>query len=175
MPEFKHFLLQGTASSEPYTAIGRGGSSESPKPPDRTRHGNRLLKQLAAAEKQASESLKLTPPAQGLQFVPLEFVENSVFGMQLDRLESEKKGIRVLNVKSKNDKRHFLVAVPNAEVEYFAKRFREYLTKDNIYGSPKNEPLASGIEEIVVGELADYWTDVDPTLPNAEERLWWDV
>lgn len=121
MPEFKHFFFQGTASSEPFTAIGRGGSADSPTPPDRTQHGDRLLKQLAAAEKLANESLKLTPPGQGLQFIPLEFVENSDFGMQLDRLESENKGIRVLNVRSKNDKRHYLVAVPNAEVEYFAR------------------------------------------------------
>ena len=58
---------------------------------------------------------------------------------------------------------------------HFATRFRQYIDEDTKNGVPKNEPLASGIGEIHASDLADFWTDADETLPQANEQFWWEV
>ena len=176
MPDYRHFILTGAVASEPYTPTGGGGGSfDSPPRPERKLHGEALLRQLASAERAANERLKKKPIGQGLQFIPLDFEQSSDFKMELDRLESESRGIRVLNVRSKGNRFHYLVAVPDEQVAHFAKRFRQYIEEDTRAGAPKNEPLAMGIRQIRPSDLAEYWTDADETLPQANEQFWWEV
>ncbi len=176
MPDYKHLLLQGTARNELYTSTPQGGGSfESPPRPQRKTHGERLLKELDNAERNAKERLKSEPTRQGLQFIPLEFSESADFSMELKRLESDSLGIRLINVRKKGDRNVYMVAVPDNQVAHFANRFRQYLSEDTSKGAPKNEPLASGISQITDGELASYWTDSDEQLPAKDERFWWEV
>jgi len=176
MPDFRHFILTGTASKEPYTSPGGGGGTfKSPPRPERRTHGEKLLRRLAAAEKSANRRLRNSPIGQGLQFIPLDFEESSAFHIELERLESDTRGIRVLNARSRGSRVRYLVAVPDGQVEYFAKRFRDYISADTRTGKPKNEPLAIGIQDIRPSDLAEYWTDADETLPLREEQFWWEV
>lgn len=176
MPDFRHFILTGTATSAAYTPTGGGGGSfDSPPRPERRSHGEKLLRQLAAAEQVAKRRLEKEPTRQGLQFIPLEFEESSVFAMALERLESDRRDVRVLNVRTVGGRQRYLVAVPDAQVDHFASKFREYITDDTKKGVPKNEPLASGINDIQPGDLGGYWTDSDERLPDANERFWWEA
>lgn len=176
MPDYRHFILTGTARSEAYTSTGGGGCSfDSPPRPERRPHGENLLRQLETAERVANERLQTEPTRQGLQFIPLEFEQSSVFAMALDRLESTSRDIRVINVRASGGRQRYLVAVPSDQVAHFASKFREYITDDTAKGVPKNEPLASGISDIQPGELLSYWTDADERLPDPNERFWWEV
>lgn len=176
MPDYRHFKLTGTATSEPYTSTGGGGGTfESPPRPERKSHGEKLLRRLAAAERAANQRLKNSPIGEGLQFIPLDFEQSSDFKIELDRLESDSRGIRVLNARMKGDRFHYLVAVPDNQVAHFANRFRQYIADDTNAGRPKNEPLAIGIHDIRPSDLPEYWTDADESLPKRDEQFWWEV
>jgi hypothetical protein len=173
MPDYKHFFLENTASVVRYTATTSGGGKDELSLPDRRTHGDRLLRQLAKAEADAATRLKTASIGQGLQFIPLEFEESSDFRMSLDRLESERKGVRVISARRRGSKLRYMLAVPDAEVKHFVKRFTDY--RDSPDAAKKNETLARGIASIDCADLGDYWTDADEQLPNPNEVFWWEV
>jgi len=112
----------------------------------------------------------------GLQFIPMEFDESSEFKMELDRLESESRKIRVLNVVERQGRKRYLVAVPDDQVDYLAAKLTTY--RDDVPTEerrPRNEPLASGISSIADGDLEDYWSDEGEDLPEPKEEFWWEV
>lgn len=175
MAEYKHFILEKTATAYDYTRTG-GGSDDDDNPPplpSRATHGDALLKQLKAVELDAAHRLKKLPIGQGLQFIPLEFEENSVFGMSLQRLETESKGIRIISARKRGGRVRYMVAVPDKQVANFVKRFTAY--RDSTDDAVKNEELAKGIQSIQSVDLADHWTEADERLPAHDEMFWWEV
>ena len=178
MTDFQHFILSNTATPEDYTRTGGGGDSQhrGPPRPNQQTHGVKLTSAFARVRKDAEARLKQETVGQGLQFIPVEFNESDEFKMELDRLESENRGIRILNVRERNGKTRYLVAVPDEQVDYLAGKLEAY--RDDVPDPdkrPKNEPLASGIESIDSGDLEDYWMDIDENLPEPNETFWWEV
>ncbi|QDU91527.1 hypothetical protein Pla175_49560 [Pirellulimonas nuda] len=151
------------------------GEVESPPRPERQSHGAKLLDDLERAEREASRRLASEPLREGLHFLPLVFGESEAFDIPLERLEDERHGVRVVNMRRHGDQRRYLVAVPDSQVAAFAKKFREYQTNDTRAGNPKNEPLASATTSIDAGDIADYWTEVQEELPEEDETFWWEV
>ncbi|QDV73799.1 hypothetical protein Spa11_19980 [Botrimarina mediterranea] len=169
-------MIQRPPQSAAYTYAGtRGGDFTSPPKPERTSHGSKLLGDLDRAEKDARKRLATEPVREGLQFLPLVFGESEEFELPLERLEDERNGVRVVNMRVEGDQRRYLVAVPDSQVAEFVKKFREYQTDDTAKGKPKNEPLAAGTASIGSGDLADYWTEVGESLPAGDETFWWEV
>lgn len=192
MPEFKHFFLSNTATSEKYTATGGGsGTFRSPPRDSREGHGKKLLEGLekareeAAAREQAAE-----PNIDGLVFVPLA-VEGEVgklgnkklSGLDLDKFDSESKGIRIINVREEEGRQVALVAIPKDQLDYFEKKLTDYLEKDVVRekkdgttsSKPKNQKLVESISDIRLGLLHDFYTDQDGDPPGLHEFIWWEV
>lgn len=177
MPDYRHFTLKDTRDSAEYTTPPSGGGEHaSPPRPERKSHGDKLLEDLARAEKQAKARQKSEPIHEGLQFIPMRFQQNSDLELKLQSIAgNERRGIRIISARERNGQREYLVAVPDNKVAQFAKKFRAYRDEDTDKGKPKNEPLASAIQEIDAVELEDYWTAPDETLPDEQEILWWEV
>lgn len=102
MPEFKHFFLTDTSTSERYTATGGGsGTFRSPPRDSREGHGNRLLAELAKAREDATARERAAEPnVEGLVFVPLVMEgdvgnhnDRKLSGVDLEKLDSEAKEV----------------------------------------------------------------------------------
>ncbi len=83
MADYPHFTLSDTRSSANYTTPSTGGGEqESPPRPERKPHGDKLLADLARAEKVAKARQKDEPILEGLQFIPMRFRECSDLELQ---------------------------------------------------------------------------------------------
>lgn len=192
MPDFKHFLLSNTATSEKFTATGGGsGKFRSPPRDSRQEHGKRLIDRLKGAR---NEFLALEqsaePNIEELAFVPLivqgeigEFGDVKLKGIDLEKFDSDSKGIRVINVREEEGRQFALVAIPKNQLEYIEKKLTDYLDKDEIRikkdgtksTKPKNQRLVESISDIRLGLLENYYTDQDGTPPGLRDSIWWEV
>lgn len=176
MADFPHIFLRGSRTPQGYisTASG-GGRHQSPPRPERKTHGEKLLSDLERAERTAKARQQSEPIREGLQFIPMRFAEGSDFELELERLESERQGIRVISAREVGGRKEFLVAVPDSQVGRLAEKFRAYRDEDTRTGKPKNEPLAVGVAAIEAAELPDYWTEADEGLPAEDVSMWWEI
>lgn len=181
MPDYRHFVLENTASSELYTAP-RGGSGKFRTPPrdHRKEHGDRLIGQLRTIEGRADTELKKEPATDGLHFIPICFQGEilSPDGRPLDglKLESlETNGFQLTNIREKNGKQYATVAVPREKIEVFVHKFQAYIEKDTEKGNPRNQKLVESISEIRLAALTDYYTDSDDVLPSLDKTIWWET
>lgn len=174
MATYKHFMLQINRETERYTSTFRRTDSNSPPKPERKTHGQKLLTDLINAKQNADRRQLTEPIRKDLKFTPIKFVENSNFKMELERLESSK-GIQVVCVHEAEGKNQFIVAIPDGEFESLQSKFEAYKNKNNRWGNPENEPLASGIDWIRSALLEDYWTGDEGGFPEVSEELWWEI
>ena len=192
MAEFKHFFLSNTSTSAGYTATGGGsGTFRSPPRDSRTDHGRSLVSQLEAATNAArAREENGDPVVAGTLFVPLA-IEGSVgevdgrksSGLDLDKLDSEAKDIRIVNVREEGDRQIATVAIPKDQLDYFEKKFTDYLTKDNtrtkpdgtVSSKPANQRLVESVSELRLALLPDFYTDSDKRIPAQDESIWWEV
>ncbi len=117
MAQRKHFFLTNTASSESYTATGGGsGTFRSPPRDFRPAHGANLVAGFASAVATANE-LKASGDASfdGVSFVPIALEGNigildnkKLSGLDLDKLDSNPKDIRIVSVREEDD-RHWAI------------------------------------------------------------------
>ena len=184
MAEFKHFFLSNTSSSAGYTATGGGsGTFRSPPRDSREDHGNRLLGQLAAARESAATSEEAADPnVDGTLFVPLaiegtvgELEGSKLGGLDLKKLHSDAKGIRVVNVCEDGDRQIATIAIPKDQLDYFEKKLTDYLTKDTKSSKPANQQLVESINDLRLARLSDFYTDSDRNIPAPDESIWWEV
>lgn len=176
MADFPHFFLRDSRTPQGYTSTASGGGShQSPPRPERTTHAEKLLSDLERAEKTAKARQQTEPIREGLQFIPMRFAEGSDFDLELERLESEQQGIRIISAREVGGRKEFVVAVPDSQVSQLADKFRAYRDEDTRTGKPKNEPLAASVSTIDSAELSDYWTEAGDALPPVEESLWWEI
>ena len=192
MPEFKHFFLTHTATSEKYTATGGGsGTFRSPVRDSREGHGKRLVEGFEKAREEAASREKAAEPnVEGLVFVPLvvegevgELNNRKLSGIDLEKFDSESKGIRVINVREEDGRQFALVAIPKDQLDYFEKKLTDYLEKDDVRekndgttsSKPRNQRLVESISDFRLALLRDYYTDQDGNPPGLHESIWWEA
>ncbi|TWT64348.1 hypothetical protein [Rubinisphaera italica] len=165
MAEFRHFLLQNTRSRQNYISTQSGGGKKnSPPLPERKTHADKLLGDLARAEKKAKARQKTEPAYEGIQFIPMVFDESSDFDLEQQQLENTSPGARIVSAKERGGRKEYLVAVPDSEVSKFADKFRDYRDKETAKkGTPLNEKLASSVITIDAAELESVTTLI-PTM-----------
>ncbi len=141
MAEFKHFFLTNTSQSESYTATGGGsGTFRSPPRDSREIHGKKLLSQFDSAKTGAAKrEMAGEPNVSGTQFVTFA-IEGFVgqidgkrqSGLDLEKLDSESKQIRIISVREEGDRQIATVAVPKGQLDYFETKLSDYIEKDNV-------------------------------------------
>ena len=175
MPDFPHFILSGNGQPEAYTAPGGGSGTFSSPPRDRPRHAKKLLDEIRSVRDSADEQLAKDPATSDLHFIPVVFEGATDADLEVDRLENKTQGIRVVNVKSETGRQVATVAVPKGKTDHFEKRIEQYAGEDKESGQPRHEELVTGISEIRLAVLQDYYTDSDGQPPPRDEIIWWEV
>lgn len=178
MARLRHFVIQGTATSEKYTAPGGGGGDYKSPPRDESRvaHGERLAKEATKAGDDAGKTPE--KPAEGVTFVPIVVRSNPGIQLCLDSLEDKRIGSEVIAFRYEEDgSERATIHVPKDKLHKFAKKFEDYAHKNNSKsGNPVNQKLADSVTELRLAMLrdGDYWTDSGPP-PSMDEEFWWEV
>jgi len=192
MADLKHFLLTNIAQSHDYTHPGGGGGKFRTPPRDsRELHGNRLLQDFNTAKNQAAELERTATPAMdGLLHLPLALEGTTgkvdgkaLSGLDLEKLDSDAKGIHIVNVREEDGRQIALVAIPKEQLDYFEKKIADYIHEDRVrkktdgtqISSPKNRQLVESISELRLALIHDYYTDTDRNPPDLNEEIWWEV
>lgn len=176
MTDHAHFLLtSGRTRSDCIKPGGFGQDTKSVPKPDHRSHADKLLSDLAKAEQRANARRASDPNCDGLQFVPMRFEQSAEIKIELERLENEKRGIKIVSSKSSGSTVKFVVAIPDSQIVEFAEKFRAYRDDFTKSGNPRNEALSAGIEAIIDAELSDYWTEPNDKLQDPQVACWWEV
>ncbi len=175
MPNFRHFVLPRNGQPEAYTATGGGSGTFTSPPRDRAQHAQKLVDQIRHVRDNADEQLAKQPATSDLHFIPVTFLGTTDADLDIDRLENKAVGIRVVNVRSEAGRQVATVAVPKGKTEHFEKRIEQYSNEDKDSGRPRHEELVTGINEIRLAVLQDYYTDSDCQPPGRDESIWWEV
>lgn len=194
MPDYQHFFLTNTSTSAKYTATGGGGGTfRSPPRDSNDIHGPKLLNEFETAVAAAAETSESAQPnAAGLESLILTLTgdigdneeDKKLSGLDLEKLSSDAKDIRIINVREDGNKQLATIAIPEEQVEYFKKKFVDYIEKEprkktlddgTTVEKPHNQKLVESISELRLAKLPDYYTDSDFSPPAPDESIWWEV
>jgi len=169
MARLRHFVIQGTAKPESYTATGGGGGEYTSPPRDEPRvaHGERLAREATQAGEEAEKHPE--KPAEGVAFVPIVVRSDPGIRLLLDSLEDKRLGSEVIAFRYESDgSEKATIHVPKDKLPKFAQKFEDYAHRDHPkWGNPLNQKLVESVSEIRLAMLqdGDYWTDSGP-LPS---------
>lgn len=175
----RHFLLQNSAQTEPFTSPQRGRGGKGVPERDRQSHGATLLGQVQRLAPQV-EAAKVEQRNAGLQDgfgLQVEFESFPDIELAFESLDRERSGIELRNVRHDNERTYATVFVPEGKLARFENLIIDYLdeSKDNKNG-PKNGRLLNAIAEIRIATLEALWTDDPDALPQSDhENIWWEV
>lgn len=175
----RHFILEGTAESEPYARPPR--PIEQPPLPGRNRqgHGTALLAQLESLRPQF-EMARSTQEAAGFDEgfgLQIEFESFPDIELAIQRLDRTGAGIELRNVRREENRTLATVFVPDGKLETFEKLVVAYLDESkDTKGGPRNFKLLNTISAIRGATLTALWTDDPSELPSRDdETFWWEV
>lgn len=175
----RHFILEGTAQTEPFARPPR--KIEPPTVParDRQGHGNALLAQLEALRPRfdsarAAQATAGLDTGYGLQIEFESFPDIELAVQSLDRIGS---GIELRNVRRDERRTLATVFVPDGRLETFESLIRTYLDESkDTKGGPRNFKLLNTISAIRSAALNALWTDDPAELPTSDDdAFWWEV
>lgn len=175
----RHFILKGTAETEPFS---RQGIPIKPPPvPERNRqqHGSVLLHQIQLLRPRF-ETARATQETAGLDEgfgLQVEFESFPDIELAFESLARERSGIELLNVRREKQRTLATVFVPDGRLDTFENLIRAYLdeSRDTKTG-PRNHKLLNAISDIRAATLNALWTDDPAALPESdEETFWWEI
>ena len=179
-----HFILNNTATAEPFQRSGGGGSTQV-RSRNRQQHGDQLLQQLEALKPEIEQAHVQQQSAGmdegfGLQ---VEFESFPDIELAFESLARERSGIELLNVRHEENQTMATIFVPDGKLHILENLVTAYLdeSKDKINErkgtkKPSNQKLLDAIRDIRVASLKALWTDDPEVFPQSdEETFWWEV
>ena len=176
----RHFILEDVTYREDYRSPRQGGGRSNVLGRNRSHHGRALLHQIDELQDKADLARKAYQDAgidEGLG-LQVEFESFPDIELAFERLDRERSGIELRNVRHDQEKNRTLatVFVPDGKLEIFENQISAYLdeSKDTKTG-PRYHELLNAISEIRAASLQALWTD-EEEFPDAEEgSIWWEV
>ena len=168
----RHFILEGSADTETYRAIGGGGSKRTVPARNREEHAAALRAQLdeirTATQDAVSDSEE---PEDGLG-IQVEFQSFPDIELAFESLERENQGIELRNVRQRGDITFATVYVPTGKLEHFETLIRDYLDRrEDCSGRPRdNRRLLDAIKAIRAASIRALWTDDADALPESDTK-----
>lgn len=179
--KYPHFVLEGFTETEPYRSPQQGGGGRDLPSRNRRTHGNSLLRQLRALEREMENARQAQIEA-GLEAgfgLQIQFESFPDIELAFEGLARERSGIELFNVRHEGEITKATVFVPDGKLSLFENWIRDYLAnKKSADGrrSLDHKALINTIREIRVATLTELWTDSDVVFPITEdERVWWEV
>ena len=176
----RHFILVGSATTEPFRSPQQGGGRGVVPDRDRQQHGGELLQQIEALKPQISEARTAQEDAGveegfGLQ---IEFESFPDIELAFESLAREHSGIELLNVRDEDRQTFATVFVPDGKLDHFESLIRDYLDekRDSRGHARDHRRLLNAIQQIRAASLRALWTDDKEVFPTSdEETFWWEV
>lgn len=162
-----HLFMHQQPDTASFTAPGSGGGGTRSKARDRAAHGALLKAEFEAA---------LPPEQDGARAFRFEFESEPGFALELESLESERKGIELLNVRRAGDTTFATVLIPRDKLRHFLGIFEDYLTKTRgTKNNPANKSLVESISHVRRASVRSLWTDPEARFPSGGDAFWWEV
>ncbi|WP_395854536.1 S8 family peptidase [Cystobacter fuscus] len=162
-----HLFIRQPPDAASFTAPGSGGGGSRSKVRDRVAHGTQLKAEFEAA---------LPSEEDGARAFRFEFESEPGFALELSSLESERKGIELLNVRRAGGSTLATVLIPRDKLRHFLVIFEDYLTKTRgAKNNPANMSLVESISHVRRASVRSLWTDPGERFPTSEGALWWEV
>lgn len=181
MPDpLNHLLIAGFTERHDFQSSWR---VIPPAPPQRERipHGQRLLRQIAALQADATQiarrrAERQLPEGDGIT-VALEIATKG--SIDIKNLEWRSAGIEILSAVDAGGTEIVALHVPAGGLAAFEKRIRDYLTKDvqrnpERPAKPANATLVNAIENFRRAAFDELWTDEQPP-PEEGAPAWFQV
>lgn len=162
-----HLMVRREPTTQGFTSVNSGGGRGKRKERDREVHGPTLQAQFEGAVGGAEEEGRP---------VRIEFQSEPGFDLELDSLDSKKeRGIELLAVRHAGEVTFATVLIPVDQLKHFRKMFEEYITKNTKTGTPRHAALLSSVARVRRAALESVWTELEASLPAANERTWFEV
>lgn len=183
--QFRHFLLERQSAGHSFTTPRRGGSDISFPARNRQQHATRLRQQLSVLQQRAAQILQQRQAA-GLatEFgLVLEFASDPGFPLNVDRLESRRSHIQLLNVRKRRVSTNgqdlevtmATVRVPYGQLDRFVRMVEAYQTRNTPKGNPKHQDFIATVAEIRLAALEAFWTEEERPLPRPDDPVTWEA
>lgn len=159
--------------TEPELKRYKGNGGGEPKyplrtPRDHAAHVQALFTAAWAENTRSTEQSVLPLPAKKGVYLQVKGAAGK--DLATKSLDSRRGDYTLLNVKQlvENDAKTTIatIFIPNEKKEHFTKKIQSYATELTATGKPKNNDLISGIEEIHLALLDDFWTDTPAEMPR---------
>jgi hypothetical protein len=114
----------------------------------------------------------------------LEFASDAGFPLNVDRLESRRSHIQLLNVRKREvadadgkklEVTMATVRVPFGQLDRFMQMVAAYQNQNTAKGNPKNQDLIATIAEIRVAAVEAFWTEEEKPLPRPDDGVAWEA
>uniref|UniRef100_I2PX30 Subtilase family protease n=1 Tax=Desulfovibrio sp. U5L TaxID=596152 RepID=I2PX30_9BACT len=168
----KHIFLENLAETQLYTSIRKLVSPSTYPRRDRVRHAAFIEHRLEQAWQQARQEQEVrtavaVPSRHGTY---LEFEGAPGFDLKIESLESRRKGIRLLNVRTETVPSQSedlnpvaitkaTVFIPIGRELFFLEKVLQYKDQETTSGKPRNQALIDGVQDIHVALAEALWTD----------------
>lgn len=178
--EYPHIFLHDVQQVTAYKIPGnpRGPQGKFPER-DPLAHSIRLQEQWAAIwaranEEQATRKAVSMPVKDGIY---IEFEGAAGYELVTKSLESQKSGIRLLNVRHDTEQiiTRATVFIPSGKQKLFLKKIAEYAQEQNKYGNPKHDKLMRSVQDMRLAVLDSFWIDQRELLPQGDLSVWCEI
>lgn len=173
-----HIIVPGSPQADQYRPHPRRINIP-PVPPPRNpkAHAEDLRRALEAAAKDArarrgGAGITVTGATPGI-YVVFES-RKEADGLKLESLDAAGSGIALVSVTRLGKTERATVFVPDGKVQYFLKKFEDYVAKRTPKGARRNKDLVERIATIRLATLKALWTDTS-AFPAKTDVVWWEV
>jgi len=175
-----HFVLTGTAQTEPFRSTASGNRESNLPNLDRQAHGQALLNMFAGLKAQASQATQAQRNA-GLDAgfgIQIQFKSQPDIELAFESLSRDRHKIELLNVRHENGVTLATVFVPDGKLDVFERLIEDYLAeKRDARDRPRdNKGLLNTIQDVRAATFDALWTD-DPSVlpPDETQDIWWEI
>lgn len=170
MTKNKNIFLKNTAKELPYKSGGQVPRNYY-NWPDPVKHAKKLEKQL----ERINEKISTVKDSKGTY---LSFSSKPGYELAIKNLEDVRKGIRLLSVKNKGEKKERIttasVFIPQGQENHFIKKIKDFIDKKTPKGKPKNNEFVTSIDEISEALVGALWTSKEEEIPITDSycEIW---
>lgn len=170
MTKNKNIFLKNTAKELPYKGVGQVPHNYY-NWPDPVKHAKKLEKQL----ERINEKISTVKDSKGTY---LSFSSKPGYELAIKNLEDVRKGIRLLSVKNKGEKKERIttasVFIPQGQENHFIKKIKDFIDKKTPKGKPKNNEFVTSIDEISEALVGALWTSKEEEIPITDSycEIW---
>ncbi|WP_223557125.1 S8 family peptidase [Lysinibacillus sphaericus] len=167
------YLLNQYTKNFPYQPIPKPIKTKIPDQ-DIQVHGNTLQRKFENIRKAANSKVAALSANNGTY---IEFESEPEIKLALANLENKKRKIRLVNIKSKDNKEYATVFVPKGEESFFTNKINDYLDPSKVTstGKPRHQKLLNCIHDIKLALAESFIPTNHRIVLENENKQWFEL